>query len=517
MPYNPNIALTAEESHNLIIEGDYTHKANAIFMIRANAQGKSDMLSVLGNVKLEGGTVSVLASDSDCYAQNTRYTILRTGIIEGKFDKVETDLAFLDPHLEYDQGFCGAYVYLFLTRNGKSHSAVASTENQKTVAGIIDQAERQRNGLTGIVQYINDLSAEGARKAYDQISGPVHRITTPVSSYTANKHMAVLQSRTDSFLYGGTIPASLAMAIDNGASYADAAVGIGSAILQGLAINGGPSPRDGLYSYTLGFGGTGDIAQSANIRTSGLLIGHDKKLGPSSFVGYVVGYYDTDGSPNGFESTINSKGYHISAYGAHKFDNFYLSGIMDHTYNTYDIKRIVKFSTLYDERITNYDGKSLYGDIEMGYIALGESIDVIPFCKIHRSYIEKNGFSEPKQDSNDGLILASDKYTSSSLRFNGGVKVRKSLSFNKWNITPELSLIWDQSLLANENNGRGVYLADVPNTKIGSPSKVQSMAIMSGGLVVKWADNLSLYLDYKKSFASDMDTNEIKMQMGYSW
>ena len=144
-------------------------------------------------------------------------------------------------------------------------------------------------------------------------------------------------------------------------------------------------------------------------------------------------------------------------------------------------------------------------------------MDVIPFFTIHGSYLERNGFSEPKKESNDGLILASDKYTSSSLRFNGGVKVRKSLSFNKWNVTPEISLAWDQPLLANENNGRGVYLADLPDNMIGSPSKAQSMALMNGGLVVKRGDNLSFYLDYKKSFTSDENTDEIKMQIGYCW
>src|SRR5262245_29977106 len=85
----------------LRVAGDMSFDEGSIYRVKANAAGKSAMISATGAASIDGGTVQVLAQ-SGTYARQTRYTILTaSGGVDGQFTDVASNLAFLTPLLSY--------------------------------------------------------------------------------------------------------------------------------------------------------------------------------------------------------------------------------------------------------------------------------------------------------------------------------------------------------------------------------------------------------------------------------
>lgn len=150
----------------LSFAGDLAFAAGSVFEVEANAAGESDRVDVGGMAIIQGGTVRVLAADGN-YAANTDYTILTAADgVDGAFDEVTTNLAFLAPSLSYDADA----VTLSLTRNTASFPSVAVTYNQRAVSPAVE-ALGEGNA---IYDEVVATSTEGARAAFDQLAGADH-------------------------------------------------------------------------------------------------------------------------------------------------------------------------------------------------------------------------------------------------------------------------------------------------------------------------------------------------------
>ncbi|MGU3601763.1 autotransporter domain-containing protein, partial [Methylobacterium brachiatum] len=126
------------------------------------------------------------------YAPRTRYTILTAaGGVQGRFDGVTSNFAFLTPFLGYEPGA----VTLTLARNDLDFAAVARTRNQRAAAGAVQagavqagavqagavqagavQAGAVQAGAVGSPLYdaVATLSADQARAAFAGMAGDAH-------------------------------------------------------------------------------------------------------------------------------------------------------------------------------------------------------------------------------------------------------------------------------------------------------------------------------------------------------
>src|SRR5215468_9091343 len=146
----------------LRVAGDVSFDDGAIYRVKANAAGKSAMISATGAASIDGGTVQVLAQ-SGTYARQTRYTILTaSGGVDGQFTDVTSNLAFLTPLLSYDP----SDVFLTLVRNDIIFASVAQTPNQRAVAAALDGS----SPLKPLVQAVANLTVAGALQAFDALS-----------------------------------------------------------------------------------------------------------------------------------------------------------------------------------------------------------------------------------------------------------------------------------------------------------------------------------------------------------
>lgn len=129
---------------SMIVWGDARFASDSTYHVNAHADGRADMLWVGGVATLDG-RVQAQAADGD-WADESRYRILRAegGLGDSRFSQVETDLAFLDPALEYDANT----VYLSLRRNDKQPGDLGETPEEQDVGDAITPPSRPRNPPT---------------------------------------------------------------------------------------------------------------------------------------------------------------------------------------------------------------------------------------------------------------------------------------------------------------------------------------------------------------------------------
>ncbi len=229
---------TGAANQTLTVAGDARFAPGSTFAVNV-APDTASKLAVAGTAILTGGTVQVLAGGTG-FAPSTQYTILTAtdGLGGTTFGDVTSDLAFLSPTLTYDPND----VFLTLAVNANAFPSVAITPNQRAVAAALAQSPTD----SGLVGAVLGQSAEGARQAFDALSGEVY----------ASVHTVQAE---DALLVRSTILDRL-----RAAAYDDA-----PAALRPLGY-GGPA-----LAYNTNEAASGDYASGASNDASGASGGHD--------------------------------------------------------------------------------------------------------------------------------------------------------------------------------------------------------------------------------------------------
>ncbi|MXQ13495.1 autotransporter-associated beta strand repeat-containing protein, partial [Microvirga makkahensis] len=164
----------------LHVNGPVSFGAGSVYEVEVDAAGNSDRIETTGRATIAGGTVQVLA-EKGSYKPTTSYKIVTAGGgVSGKFSHVTSNLAFLTPSLDYDPNA----VVLSLTRKVEEDgddeggdkpkpvrlSSAAQTRNQFNTA---DAVEALGNGHR-VFDAVIGQSVDGARQAFDALSGEVH-------------------------------------------------------------------------------------------------------------------------------------------------------------------------------------------------------------------------------------------------------------------------------------------------------------------------------------------------------
>ena len=277
-------------------------------------------VSTSGNIFISGGTVNVQAANGT-YAPGTNYNILTTaGTINGTFDGVTSNLAFLTPTLTYTANT----VNLGLTQLAFNNPAVTSgglTVNQNSVANYLTTL--QGTSGTALQTQLNQLSVDQARSAFDSLSGSQHIAATQVAMALDRNFSRMVMDRAaagggiglDGVRYGtafspltsplgqigdlpyqvaggttatGWNPASQGPVRDTGM----AASGSGS--VWGPARQGLHAPGEsGVWGQALGTGGrarSDGNGESWSYRAGGFMAGYDHAITNNWLIGGTLGY-----------------------------------------------------------------------------------------------------------------------------------------------------------------------------------------------------------------------------------
>lgn len=394
----------------LKVTDDLEFGSGALLRVEVAAGGNlagthNDQVEIGGNLLIDSlATVHVLAEngtdDGRTYAPNTTYTILKSSNRTGDFAGVTDNFAFLDSALSYD----ASNVYLTLTRNAATNGDIARTANQKGVAGAFDGF----NPTDPVSQQMLGLSDDGARSAFDSVSGDFHASSQNMIWETFN----LFQSGMGSSGFGGS----------GSATTAPLAYGPepGTAVASLLAIDevdNGSVPRHSAWLSPLV--GRGSIKGDDNARglewaAGGLSAGYEGHstigAGEASFglgLGYIAGWAQSDGGV----SEQNSDGLYAGIFGGWDQGPISLKGNLAVGADSVSTRRNITVGAITETAVSDYWRHSVGLGLEAAYAhQLTEAFSLGPVARLDLGWSGHNGFSETGAGALNATVGALDAW-----------------------------------------------------------------------------------------------------------
>ncbi len=374
----------------LTIGGPLSFAAGSIYQVDASVSA-ADRTSATGAIMIGGGTVQVLASGA-AYRPLSRYTILDSNVsVSGTFANISSNLAFLTPGLEYD----AKSVMLVLRRNDINLAALAGSSNQAAVG-----ANLQSTGAGALYDALLVQSADGARQAYDALSGEAYASTQSAIFGERDRlqdAMATNQRRSE----------GVSLWLDSGHSrgrFEPTRLGSTLALSSTDDLLGGLNWTRGAFAATVA---GGRARTEIDIRDRG----SEAKV-KSWLIGGQVAY----GADLGLNAVIGAN------YASHNITT----------------QRSITFPGFNETASSRRDGNGYHLFGQVGYATQVSGIMVVPFAGLSRDHLELDGGTENGGLAALNVTSASRHLTSTQV----GVKLSSSANLGRATFTPRTSIAW---------------------------------------------------------------------------
>ncbi len=493
------------------VNGGLTLSGGAVYEVEVDAAGNADKVVVKGTVDLTGSALRVLAANGD-YKQSTDYTIIDNDggdAVKGRFGSVEHEFAFLKPSVDYDGGD-GNDVVLTLTRyhgthngGGPSFCSVADTQNQCHVAKALDRFPTTNPLFLSVLFQ----SAEGARQAFDVLSGEIHAtVAGTLVDDSRYAREAVLGRMMQASHAGG--------ALGNGgpqvANYNAGAMRLGGTVTGEEVIAEAASPP--LAFWTQGYGAWGTFDGDGNAATAdrnlgGFISGMDARVAGSWRVGVATGASFSDVSVEQRFSGANTKTYHLGGYVNGDLAGFALRGGGLWAWSEIETSRAVVFPGFYERQKADYDADTgqLFG--EVAYPTQVAGIEFEPFGGFAYVSVESEGFGEKGGAQASLRTSGIDQgvgYTTVGLR------AATTMLWGTMQVTPHVEGAWLHAFddvtpgasLAFATTGIGFDIDGVP--------LAEDSALLDAGVDLAVTDRLSAGVSYQGQYADSVSDNAVK-------
>ncbi|MCB1849333.1 MAG: autotransporter domain-containing protein [Gammaproteobacteria bacterium] len=413
------------------IDGDIQFTADSSFLVKVNAAGEADRLLLSGEgsiATLSGGLVAVQAENGD-YRRSTQYTILSAASgVEGSFDNVTSDLAFLDPELLYD----AHNVFLQLVRNDIDYADVGISQRQRVVGDALTRMASSSGNNAEVAQVLDQfetLNVDQARQALQSIAGPgigatsqVTRLQQRTLVQSASSRLALLDGKDGmaaqaafaperawltSSGYGQNIQPALYAAMQATAPQSDPQRGTVGA--QGLWLQG--------------FVGTGRIDSDATSSASdydvrGILTGYDQIVQDNLTLGVLMGYTESELSQEMPQSKVSVDAWQVGGYGRYRSGQAHVDGVLSYSEDNFDSARTVNLGAISQQAEGEYDGNTINAYVEAGYTIPGR-VNVQPYAALQWVRQKQEAYTE----TGAGVLnLAVPETTTESLRSTLGLR-----------------------------------------------------------------------------------------------
>lgn len=386
----------------LAIVGGIRFEPGSTYQVEVDSAGNSDLIGTLGTATLNGGTVQVLAANGS-YRPSTEYIILAAkGGVTGKFTGLTSNLAFLTPTLGYER----EAVTLTLVRKTEpkpeprpepvpvpvpgpepvpvAFSSVAVTKNQFRTADAVEALGEGAKLFDAVI----GQSADGARQAFDALSGEVHGSAAAVTVTGSAILRETLLGRMRKGEQNSVGAVSAAYAADRpGAAPKSVDVPFSSLDTRRFSLWGE------------GFGSWGKIRSNGNAAavdtsTGGFILGAEANLDPAYTIGIAGGFtrtsFDVDArlSSGANESTFGA------IYGATRWGAIHVRLGASYAHHDIDTARTVVFPGYADQASAAYDGSTVQAFSEIGYrFDWGKAL-IEPFIGASILRLRMDGFAE---------------------------------------------------------------------------------------------------------------------------
>lgn len=353
-------------SDTLHVAGDLAMTPGSTYFVALSPTSASRLV-VDGQASVNGARLAMdLGTDANLLSSRQvssvlgrQYNVLQTtGGVQGQFDPVLADYAFLRGGLDYT----GTGLNLAVERNDDRFASAAETANQRNVAQAIEQLDAG-NPVYESVLLSRDLAT--ARRGLTQLSGEVH-------------------------------PAIATQLIKDSRQLRDA---VGDRLrIDGLYDQPAPGADNTLWVKALGAWGKSDGGHEGAGSTSslgGLLIGADGLVGERTRLGAVAGYSDTSlGLGDDTHSHAAADSYHLGVYLGHEEGALRLSTGASHSWHRIDVKRELQFGAYSDRQKVKRDAQSTQVFAEAAYRLDLHPVALEPFANLAYVHLDSDSFTE---------------------------------------------------------------------------------------------------------------------------
>jgi uncharacterized protein with beta-barrel porin domain len=483
----------------LTIQGNFTQSSNGIFRLQIGglAPGDFGLLAVTGNATL-GGTLQLVRLGNFHFAPGDKLVFLTAGSVTGSFSTIQNLNSFINqntivqtqvtllPNAAELEGIQGDF------------TGVATTPNQVAVARALNSAVGDPRAAALIAfldnQPLNQLSGD-----LTLISPEALTSVFDLAVSLANVQSANLQRRLDDLRKGSHGFSSSGFTInDTGPSFSEGLSGpTGSEGKSGPSIVA-PIPENRWGFFATGLGeftdvSTADGARGFNLRTGGVTVGIDYRIGSNFAIGLTGGYAHTgiDLSGNGsIDVDGGTGGFYATAFG----NGFYVDTSVTGGASNYDTRRAALLGTA----TGSTDGGNLNVLVAGGYDWTNGALTIGPIASFQYTYASMNGFTE----TGSLAPLRFNDQNVDSIRTALGIKTSYDLKIGGVLIRPEVRASWQHeyadssySIVANFANGAGNSFSVV------GPELGRDSLLIGAGFAILWNDRISTYIYYDGELA----------------
>ncbi|MCS3506239.1 autotransporter domain-containing protein [Achromobacter sp. JUb104] len=393
----------------LNVAGNLTFMPGAVYQVAADpASSDSARVAVSGVANLAGSVVHV--GPEGGFETTRQYTILSANAINGQFDNVSSNYAFLAPALRY-----GAQdVTLQLGRKVVpaepgtpsrpiAFADAARTGNQRAVANALDSLPSDN----ALHQYILTLPEGAPPAAFNSLSGEAH--ASVASSLMGS-------SSTTRTLPLSHLRANLNAGMRPGAPTAQAGGMMSASALPSSNAQPAWAELVGNWQTQNATDNTAQVRQ----HTGGVFVGADHAVGNGWRVGGAVGYTDSKIRVDDRSSNADVSGYSAAIYGGKSFDAGAgkLNLLVGTSYTWHDVstERYATVAGASQKLTADYGASTTQLFTELGYaMPLSDRTTLEPFVGLAWSDLRSRSFSESGGSAALNGQSSSDKQTSSTL------------------------------------------------------------------------------------------------------
>ncbi|MBO9590895.1 autotransporter domain-containing protein [Devosia sp.] len=458
----------------LNIEGDLYMSETGTVEIKVDAAGNSDLIDVDGTAYLDG-QVLALASGGD-YSAGVEYTFLRAeGGIEGEFDGVSANLAFLAASLAYNEND----VRLHLARNALRFADIAKTANQLAAANGLESLN------VGNVLYdrVLTFSAEDARAGFDQLSG---------EAYASTQSALIAAGQ------------SVANAMEDRVAAAFARLAAGTQEQSGIGFN--------IWSSATGSVGVLEAngnAARAGFSAGNLFVGADAMFNQDWMFGAMLGFGQTSVSIADRNSTSTSNNYHVGVYGGGELDNVTLKFGAAYTQHETSTTRNVTIPGFTESLFSTRLGGTgqMFGEI--GYkFAFDSGIIVEPFVNLAHASLYSGGFTE----RGGAAALSGGASYAGGTQLTIGLRGETSFVLGEVQATAKGMIGWRNALGTVDPTSTHAFSGGSAFTVAGA-SLPQGAAVIEAGLDLNLSPNVDLGIAYDGQIGSALQQHGVKANL----
>ncbi|MGG4606476.1 autotransporter-associated beta strand repeat-containing protein [Paenalcaligenes sp. Me131] len=475
----------------LTVDGDLVFQSGSRFDVEVDPVGTaSDLVHVTGNATLSGGVAHI--GETGNYQLNAAYTILTAdGSVNGTFDSVKSNFAFLNPELKYN--YSDSEVQLILKRNGTTFDARGRTPNQRATArGIESMGSTSTHGVYTAIAKLPDDSAV-IERSLDALSGEI---------YASTKTALIDDSR---FVRDA--------ATDRMRSAFGGAGSSGSAVMADRKVAQANSTGTAAWAQT--FGNWGDTDSDGNAhklkrRTYGFLVGADTPLGDGAFrVGALAGYSYTKADANDVSSTNKSDNYHVGLYGGGQWEALGVRMGVAHTWHEMRATRSVSIPGFSDDLKSSPKARTTQIFADVGYNIEAGSVQLEPFANLAYVNLHSSSFNERGGDA--ALKVKSDNTNISYMTL--GSRFSTEMDVGSTTVMANASLGWRHVLGGVTPESTHRFSAGNAFTVYGVPLSRDS-AVLEAGVGVKLSRSVTLGVSYQGQLGSDGNDHGVRANLG---